>query len=127
MSDIGIEELQIAIYNQLKAQELNVYSTVLPKEYSFPMVKMGEEYLTNQSTKNKTHWEIYHVLHTFSLRKSKKEINEYNQKVIQALREPFELTNGFYVSKSQLDYMQTLREEDTFHGVLRFTFTISKG
>ncbi|MGK9183796.1 tail completion protein gp17 [Priestia filamentosa] len=127
MSDIGTEELQIAIYNQLKAQGLNVYSTVLPKEYSFPMVKMEEEYLTDQSTKNKIHWEIYHVLHIFSLSKSKEEINEYNQKVIQALREPFELMNGFYVSKSRLDYLQTLREEDAFHGVLRFTFTISKG
>ncbi|RAS74431.1 phage portal protein [Priestia endophytica] len=95
--------------------------------YNDQKVKMEEEYLTNQSTKNKTHWEIYHVLHTFSLRKSKEEINEYNQKVIQALRKPFEVPNGFYVSKSQLDYMQTLREEDAFHGVLRFTFTISKG
>lgn len=125
---IGNEQLQIGIYNQLKASGLMVYPYV-PKTAEYPFVALGEEYITDVSTKSKRHKEIYHVIHTFSMSKNKKEINDMNNKVIEALSEPFSLEDGFYISKAKDDYTQTMLDPEVdgvFHGVLRFKYTISK-
>lgn len=124
---IGNEQLQIAIYNKLAGVELDVYPYV-PKEAVYPLVALGEEYLTDESTKNKRHFEVIHTLHAFSDSKSKAEINDMNNKIIETLSNRFPLGDGFYVSRSLLENAQTLIDDaGVFHGTLRFKFTISKG
>ncbi|MEH7217003.1 DUF3168 domain-containing protein [Bacillus toyonensis] len=125
---IGNEQLQIGIYNQLKAVGLKVYPYV-PKTAEYPFAALGEEYITDASTKNKRHKEIYHVIHTFSESKNKSQINDMNNKVIEALSQPFSLEDGFYISDVKDDYTQTTLDPEVdgvFHGVLRFKFIISK-
>lgn len=126
---IGAEQLQVGIYNQLVNEGLQVYPYV-PDDVKYPFVALGEEYLLDSSTKNKRHFEIFHVIHSYSKSKNKKQINELNSKVINALDKPFPLGDGFYISNVKLDHMQTMSDPNAvsvFHGVLRFKFEISKG
>lgn len=124
----GNEQLQIGIYNQIKAAGLNVYAYV-PKEAAYPFAALGEEYITDSSTKNKQHDEIIHVIHTFSQSKNKSEINAMNNKIVEALTVPFSLEGGFYISTAEKELVQTMLDPEVdgvFHGVLRFKFIISE-
>jgi len=124
---IGNEQLQIAIYKELEGAGLNVYPYV-PKDAIYPLVALGEEYLTDESTKNKRHFEAIHTFHGFSDSKNKTEINDMNNKMIETLSDRFPLGDGFYVSKSILENAQTLIDDaGIFHSTIRFQFTISKG
>lgn len=126
---IGNEALQIAIYERLDGAGLKVYPYT-PSNAKFPFVALGEEYITGASTKSKQHFEIVHSIHAFSNSKSKAEINDLNNKIISVLSElPFPLGNGFYVSRVNLELLETLIDpevDNVFHGITRFIFIVSK-
>jgi hypothetical protein len=126
---IGNEQLQIGLYNQVASTGLVIYP-YLPKTAQYPFVNLGEEMIMDVSTKNKKHYELYHALHTWSQSTNKAEINEINNKVIEAMSEPFPLGDGFYISQTRLESATVLLDPDVealWHGNLRFVFTISKG
>lgn len=126
---IGNEELQIALWNQIDATGYKVY-TYLPSAAPYPFVNLGEEFLIDAKTKDKTRYLISHTVHTWSQSKLKSEINSMNSKVIEALKQPFPLGSGFYMSKTELESATVLLDPDVerlWHGNLQFTFTISKG
>lgn len=124
---IGISELQTAVYDKLELVGLDVYNASPPNN-KYPHVYLGEEYITDESSKTKRIYDIYHVIHTYAKGKNRSIINGYNEKVIGALLTQLPLANGFYISRTNLDYVQTVQEDkELWHGVIRFTFTISKG
>lgn len=124
---IGLTELQTAIFNQLENAGLDVYNGTPPNN-KYPHVYLGEEYITPFETKTKRSYEVYHVIHTYAKGKDRAIINGYNEKVIGALFNPLPLANGYYISRTTLDFAQNVQEDkDLWHGVIRFTFHISKG
>lgn len=124
---IGLQELQIAIFNALNSTGYNVYQ-YLPKTAPYPFIVMGEEYTVPAHTKNKTHFEVNHVIHTFSKSKNKREINAMNSAIVAALTNELTLSGGFYINDFRLDSGLTLLDPDErelFHGNFRFYYRIS--
>jgi Protein of unknown function (DUF3168) len=122
--------LQVAIYNRLKADtSLKVYDQV-PEKAVFPYVSIGEDTVTDNSTKTEDGEEITHTLHVYSSYNGRKEVKELMSKVLEQLtNQPLELSGGFVLDDLTLDMMQVLETSGTplKHGVMRFRFKITHG
>ena len=126
--DIGIEQLQIAIFEALSTTGFEVYQYV-PKDAPYPFIHMGEEYISPNHTKTKAHFEVFHVIHAFSKSTNKREINRMNRAIVLALSTRLELAEGFYISDFRLDNGITVldpEEQGLFHSTYRFYYRISK-
>jgi len=124
----GAEQLQVAIYNLLKAEEYAVYSKLPAAGTAYPFIFLGEEYITDPVlSKEGNHYEMYRVIHTFSNSPNKAEILAMNEKVISLMRGPITLSGGYTIERAILDFAQTMLDPDedsVWHGNLRFTFIL---
>lgn len=124
---IGLEQLQIAVYNALTTTGFPVFQ-YLPESAPYPFIQMGEEYTVPNHTKTRTHFEVYHVIHTFAKSKSKSTINAMNAAIVEVLTQDLPLSGGFYISNFRLDNGITVldpTEEALWHGTFRFYYLVS--
>lgn len=125
--------LQDALFKRL-SNDVAINSKVkgvfehVPKDQAYPYIALGEDTVSDWSTKLEFGEEITHTLHIFSQYKGKKEVKEIMNLILQSLTEPLSLDSGFFVEFSRLDFMEVFIDPDgaTKHGVIRFRFKISQ-
>jgi len=119
-----IAELQGAVYQRLKTLlPVAVYDDV-PSQASFPYVVVGEDIVSDYSTKERFGGNVLIAVHVFSLYRGMKEVKEIAEQVLNALKQGVEV-NGVLWCYSGLDTMRFLVEDDGVrHGVVQMRFKI---
>lgn len=130
----GLFPLQQSIYSRLStdidlmAKITGVFDDV-PDGQVFPYVTLGEDTVTDWSTKTNYGEELTHTLHVWSRYKGKKEVKEIMSLILQSITsEPLALAGGFFVNMAQVEFMEVFTDPDgiTKHGVMRFRFNITQ-
>jgi hypothetical protein len=118
---------RLTTHENLKEKITGVFDAV-PKDQEFPYVSLGEDTVTDWSTKTEAGESITHTLHVWSRYEGKKEAKEIMSLILEALAQPLLLEGGFFVEVSRVEMMNVLEDPDliTRHGVMRLRFNISQ-
>ena len=131
MSDYAVA-LQTSVYNALTGNSsltssvTGIYDFV-PENTSFPYVKVGDQTIVDDGTKDKKGSDFTLIVHTFSRYRGSKEIKEIMSLVYDVLHES-SLTISGAMNNMRFEFSDIIKEPDglTTHGVQRFrTFVLT--
>ena len=131
MSDYSVA-VQTAVYNALNGNSsltsavTGIYDFV-PEDTSFPYVKVGDQTMVDDGTKDKKGSDFTLMVHTFSRYRGSKEIKEIMSLVYDILHES-SLTISGAMNNMRFEFSDIIKESDglTTHGVQRFkTFVLT--
>ena len=131
MSDYAVA-VQTAVYNALNGNS-SLTSSVsgifdfVPESTTFPYVKVGDQTMVDDGTKNKKGSDFTLIVHTFSRYRGSKEIKEIMSLVYDILHES-SLTISGAMNNMRFEFSDIIKETDglTTHGVQRFrTFVLT--
>ena len=131
MSDYAVA-LQTSVYNALTGNSsltssvTGIYDFV-PENTSFPYVKVGDQTIVDDGTKDKKGSDFTLIVHTFSRYRGSKEIKEIMSLVYGILHES-SLTISGASNNMRFEFSDIIKEPDglTTHGVQRFkTFVLT--
>lgn len=127
MTDFAVT-LQTAVYNALlgssplttKLGGNNIYDFV-PEGTAFPYVKVGDQTMVDDGTKDKKGSDFTLIIHTFSRYRGSKEIKEIMSLVYDVLHESSLSVSGAF-NNMRFEFSDIIKENDglTTHGVQRF-------
>jgi|TARA_R100001460_G_scaffold94_1_gene323 hypothetical protein len=127
MSNYSVE-LQTTVYNALignnplttKLGGNNIYDFV-PEGTSFPYVKVGDQTMVDDGTKDKKGSDFTLIVHTFSRYRGSKEIKEIMSLIYDVLHESSLSVSGAS-NNMRFEFSDIIKEPDglTTHGVQRF-------
>ncbi len=127
MSNYSVE-LQTTVYNALignnplttKLGGNNIYDFV-PENTSFPYVKVGDQTMVDDGTKDKKGSDFTLIVHTFSRYRGSKEIKEIMSLIYDVLHESSLSVSGAS-NNMRFEFSDIIKESDglTTHGVQRF-------
>ena len=126
MSDYSVA-VQTAVYNALNGNSsltsavTGIYDFV-PEDTSFPYVKVGDQTMVDDGTKDKKGSDFTLIVHTFSRYRGSKEIKEIMSLVYDILHES-SLTVSGTMNNMRFEFSDIIKESDglTTHGVQRFS------
>ena len=128
MSDFAVA-LQTTVYNALlgsnplttKLGGNNIYDFV-PEGTAFPYVKIGEQTMVDNGTKNKQGTDFTIEVHTFSRYRGSVEIKNIMSVVYDILHESSLSVSGADLINMRFEFSDIIKENDglTTHGVQRF-------
>jgi len=104
----------------------NIYDFV-PEGTSFPYVKVGDQTMVDDGTKDKKGSDFTLIVHTFSRYRGSKEIKEIMSLVYDVLHESSLSVSGA-MNNMRFEFSDIIKEPDglTTHGVQRFrTFVLT--
>ena len=131
MSDYAVA-VQTAVYDALNGNSSltssvsGIYDFV-PESTSFPYVKVGDQTMVEDGTKDKKGSDFTLMVHTFSRYRGSKEIKEIMSLVYDILHES-SLTISGAMNNMRFEFSDIIKESDglTTHGVQRFkTFVLT--
>ena len=131
MSDYAVA-VQTSVYNALNGNSSltssvsGIYDFV-PESTTFPYVKVGDQTMVDDGTKNKKGSDFTLMVHTFSRYRGSKEIKEIMSLVYDILHES-SLTISGAMNNMRFEFSDIIKESDglTTHGVQRFkTFVLT--
>ena len=131
MSDYAVA-VQTSVYNALNGNSSltssvsGIYDFV-PESTTFPYVKVGDQTMVDEGTKNKKGSDFTLIVHTFSRYRGSKEIKEIMSLVYDILHES-SLTISGAMNNMRFEFSDIIKESDglTTHGVQRFrTFVLT--
>ena len=131
MSDYAVA-VQTAVYDALNGNSSltssvsGIYDFV-PESTSFPYVKVGDQTMVEDGTKDKKGSDFTLMVHTFSRYRGSKEIKEIMSLVYDILHES-SLTVSGAMNNMRFEFSDIIKESDglTTHGVQRFrTFVLT--
>ena len=131
MSDYAVA-VQTSVYNALNGNS-SLTSSVsgifdfVPESTTFPYVKVGDQTMVDEGTKNKKGSDFTLIVHTFSRYRGSKEIKEIMSLVYDILHES-SLTISGAMNNMRFEFSDIIKETDglTTHGVQRFrTFVLT--
>jgi len=131
MTDYAVS-VQTAVYNALTGNSsltssvTGIYDFV-PENTSFPYVKVGDQTMVDDGTKDKKGSDFTLIVHTFSRYRGSKEIKEIMSLVYDVLHES-SLTISGAMNNMRFEFSDIIKEPDclTTHGVQRFrTFVLT--
>ena len=131
MSDYAVA-VQTSVYNALSGNSsltsavTGIYDFV-PENTSFPYVKVGDQTMVDDGTKDKKGSDFTLIVHTFSRYRGSKEIKEIMSLVYDILHES-SLTVSGAMNNMRFEFSDIIKESDglTTHGVQRFrTFVLT--
>ena len=127
MTDFA-ETLQGTVYNALLASTPlttalggnNIYDFV-PEGTTFPYVKVGDQTMVDDGTKDKKGSDFTLMIHTFSRYRGSKEIKNIMSLVYDVLHESSLSVSGAF-NNMRFEFSDIIKESDglTTHGVQRF-------
>ena len=127
MSNFSVA-LQTTVYNALignnplttKLGGNNIYDFV-PENTSFPYVKIGDQTMVDDGTKDKKGSDFTLIVHTFSRYRGSKEIKEIMSLVYDVLHESSLSVSGAF-NNMRFEFSDIIKENDglTTHGMQRF-------
>ncbi len=127
MSNFSVA-LQTTVYNALignnplttKLGGNNIYDFV-PENTSFPYVKVGDQTMVDDGTKDKKGSDFTLIVHTFSRYRGSKEIKEIMSLIYDVLHESSLSVSGAS-NNMRFEFSDIIKESDglTTHGVQRF-------
>ena len=125
MTDFAVT-LQTAVYNALVADTplgnavTGIYDFV-PEGTAFPYVKVGDQTMVDDGTKNKEGSDFTLIVHTFSRYRGSKEIKEIMSLVYDVLHESSLSVSGA-MNNMRFEFSDIIKENDglTTHGMQRF-------
>jgi len=127
MSNYSVE-LQTTVYNALignnplttKLGGNNIYDFV-PENTSFPYVKVGDQTMVDDGTKDKKGSDFTLIVHTFSRYRGSKEIKEIMSLIYDVLHESSLSVSGAS-NNMRFEFSDIIKESDglTTHGMQRF-------
>lgn len=128
---IHTSELQKTIYNTLSG---NVALTALvsgvfddvPEDTEYPFVRIGEETITDNSTKDLQGQVITITIHAFSEYRGKREVKQIMDAIYDAMHDSDMIVSGANLVNFRFEFMDIVTESDgiTRHGVMRFRAVI---
>lgn len=131
MNKTSLLPLQGALYTRLSNdtaimnQVTGVYDEV-PEGTTFPYISLGEDTVTDWSTKTNSGEEITHTLHIWSDATGKVQTKQIMNNILQALSTPLSVS-GFFVSMDQVEFMNVLQDPDGYkHGIIRMRLKIKE-
>ena len=118
--------LQTAVYDALVADSplgskvTGIYDFV-PENTAFPYVKVGDQTMVDDGTKNKKGSDFTLMIHTFSRYRGSKEIKEIMSLVYDVLHESSLSVSGA-MNNMRFEFSDIIKEIDglTTHGMQRF-------
>ena len=131
MSDYAVA-VQTAVYDALNGNSSltssvsGIYDFV-PESTSFPYVKVGDQTMVEDGTKDKKGSDFTLMVHTFSRYRGSKEIKEIMSLVYDILHESSLSISGA-MNNMRFEFSEIIKESDglTTHGVQRFkTFVLT--
>ena len=131
MSDYAVA-VQTSVYNALNGNSSltssvsGIYDFV-PESTTFPYVKVGDQTMVDEGTKNKKGSDFTLIVHTFSRYRGSKEIKEIMSLVYDILHESSLSISGA-MNNMRFEFSDIIKESDglTTHGVQRFkTFVLT--
>ena len=131
MSDYAVA-VQTSVYNALNGNSSltssvsGIYDFV-PESTTFPYVKVGDQTMVDEGTKNKKGSDFTLMVHTFSRYRGSKEIKEIMSLVYDILHESSLSISGA-MNNMRFEFSDIIKESDglTTHGVQRFkTFVLT--
>ena len=131
MSDYAVA-VQTAVYDALNGNSSltssvsGIYDFV-PESTSFPYVKVGDQTMVEDGTKDKKGSDFTLMVHTFSRYRGSKEIKEIMSLVYDILHESSLSISGA-MNNMRFEFSDIIKESDglTTHGVQRFrTFVLT--
>jgi hypothetical protein len=134
----AIWALQVALFDRLSNDPAlpGVYDGEIPTGgadgepivIAMPYIVIGEETVSDYSTKTYDGEEITKTIHVFSDYQGRKEVAEVMDLALRAMTEgPFLLSPGFSASFAQREFLEVIKEDSNYHGVMRLRFKITQG
>ena len=125
--------LQTSLFNRLSNDTVlldkvkGVFDAV-HKDQAYPYISLGEDTVSDWSTKTTVGEELTHTLHVWSRYQGKKETKEIMNLILASLTQPLSLEGGFFIEFSKVELMEVFDDPDglTRHGVMRLRFRISQ-
>jgi len=125
MTDFAVT-LQTTVYNALLADATLVSAVTgiydfVPEGTAFPYVKVGDQTMVDDGTKNKKGNDFTLMIHTFSRYRGSKEIKEIMSLVYDVLHESSLSVSGAF-NNMRFEFSDIIKENDglTTHGMQRF-------
>jgi hypothetical protein len=129
MIKTALWSLQKALYARLSSDSsitAAVYDSEAEETAALPYIVLGDDTVSDFSTKTFDGEDITHTLHIWSAYKGKKEVKQLLDLVLQSVTSsPLTLT-GFTLEDARRDFMEIYQDEEYFHGVLRLRFKIKQ-
>ena len=125
MTDFAVT-LQTTVYNALLADATLVSAVTgiydfVPEGTAFPYVKVGDQTMVDDGTKNKKGNDFTLMVHAFSRYRGSKEIKEIMSLVYDVLHESSLSVSGAF-NNMRFEFSDIIKENDglTTHGMQRF-------
>jgi len=125
MTDFAVT-LQTTVYNALSADATLVSAVTgiydfVPEGTAFPYVKVGDQTMVDDGTKNKKGNDFTLMIHAFSRYRGSKEIKEIMSLVYDVLHESSLSVSGAF-NNMRFEFSDIIKENDglTTHGMQRF-------
>jgi hypothetical protein len=118
--------LQEAIYNRFKNDSsitVGVYDEV-DETATLPYITIGEDTVTDFSTKDYTGENTTATLHCFSNYEGKKEVKQLLDLMLRSLTKTPLTIVGFSVEDLQREFLTVINEQGIYHGIMRIRFKI---
>lgn len=97
------------------------------EETPLPYITLGEDTVSDYSTKTFDGEDITHTLHVWSGYKGKKEAKEILDLALQAIiASPLALAGDFQLEDARREMLEVFKDEDAYHGVMRLRFKITQ-
>ena len=132
MTDFAVT-LQTAVYNALlgsnplttKLGGNNIYDFV-PEGTAFPYVKVGDQTMVDDGTKDKKGSDFTLMIHTFSRYRGSKETKEIMSLIYDVLHESNLTVSGASFLNLRFEFSDIIKENDglTTHGLQRFSAVV---
>lgn len=130
---LPLNALQSAIYNYFASQGAPIYDNLAEiGPHEFPRIEIGEQTGEATSTKSEIQHELTFLLHVYSKKRGKKELNDFMNAIstliyIGGVNEEIRLMDGFELLDIGVDYYESFLVEDndanfdSYHGIIRVT------
>lgn len=123
--------LQTAIYGQLSGDSAltalvtGVFDDV-PENTNYPFVRIGEETILDNSTKDLQGQEITITIHAYSEYRGKREVKQILDAIYDALHDSDMIVSNANLINFRFEFSDIVTESDgiTRHGVMRFRAVI---
>jgi N-acetyl-beta-hexosaminidase len=118
--------LQEAIYDRFKNDStitVNVYDEV-DETATLPYITIGEDTVTDFSTKDYTGENTTVTLHCFSNYEGKKEAKQLLDLMLRSLTKTPLTVVGFSVEDLQREFLTVINEQGIYHGIMRIRLKI---
>lgn len=97
------------------------------EDKKLPYLTLGEDTVSDYSTKTFDGEDITHTLHVWSGYKGKKEAKEILNLALQViLSSPLTLPSGFQLEDAKREMLEVFKDGDVYHGVMRLRFKITQ-